>query len=157
MKKSYSDSQTLSIQLHKLGNMLDKAADMKLNSELGFSFSQFKILMAIEKNPIHSQNLIASYLGQTEAAVSRQINLLVKRKLLCRDPSCFNHRKQNLIITKSGKTLLCSAWQILDQLHQKFYKNLKADEVGLLVNSLSKIVLTVEQHFGIRNIGVKNG
>ena len=68
--------------LHQLVFILDRQSDEALRERLGIGYSQFKILMAAKHRSGLKQNDIASYLGQTEASVSRQIKLMKANGLL---------------------------------------------------------------------------
>src|SRR5437867_4108440 len=114
-------SRDITYNLHKVVFLLDKIADKALEQKLEITFSQFKILMAIDGEEV-CQKTIADYWDMTEAAVSRQIDLLVAKKIINRKENAENRRQHMLSLTKTGKQQLKSAIKLIDQKYEEIFQ-----------------------------------
>jgi DNA-binding MarR family transcriptional regulator len=121
---------------------MDKIADKVLDSKLHISFSQFKVLMAIDSKTV-CQREIAEYWDSTEAAVSRQIEILVKENLISRKENVENRRQNLLVLTKKGKEILETGYKALDKSNEKMYTVLDERERTVLVEGLHKLLKVI--------------
>ena len=103
----------LGYMLNHVASVMSKQADQVLQEELGLGLSQFKILMVLQKNDRVQQRFIADSLGQTEASISRQIQLLKDKGLLTskRDPK--NLRQHITVPTADGLALTTTAMNLI--------------------------------------------
>lgn len=134
-----SPQQALTIRLHKLGFLLDKAADTCLQSHVQFGLSQFRILAMLKQDTNCSQIHIAQLLDQTEAAISRQINLMVKEGLVMRVTKPSNRRERILSLTDSGHEKLEQGWAALQQLQHEAFENVSETEKEALSELAEKL------------------
>lgn len=106
----------LGYMLNHVASVMAKQADQILQERLDIGLSQFKILMVLQKNENVQQRFIADSLGQTEASISRQIQLLQDKGLLTskRDPK--NLRQHITVPTATGFQLTKTAMQVLAEL-----------------------------------------
>src|SRR5512146_2745468 len=102
----------LNYLIHHLAAVMGKQTEQVLQEQLGVGLSQYKILMVLEWNPRIGQKAIADSLGQTEAAVSRQIKLLKSKNLLTIKPDPHNRRKHITTPTPLGMQLTEAAADI---------------------------------------------
>src|SRR4051812_18773012 len=93
---------SLNFLINHLAAVMGKQSDQTLREQLGIGLSQYKILMVLEWNPRTGQKSIAISLGQTEAAVSRQIKLLKEKGLLETRIDPNNKRKHITVPTPQG-------------------------------------------------------
>ena len=112
---SITTSRELAIKLHKLNFILQRISDQALQAELGVSFSQFLTLTALKHRPGTSQAAVANFLGVTPAAVSRQIELLLRQKLISKHPDSRNRRQSVLGLSAEGRETINRAIRALDQ------------------------------------------
>ncbi len=89
---------------HKAVYVFDRKADRLLAETQGGTFSQFLVLMAIVQCPGLSQQNIASFLDLTPAAVSSQIDTLVKAELIERKQDPHSRRSHVVSLTTAGET-----------------------------------------------------
>ena len=136
---SLSPQQALTIRLHKLGFLLDKAADTCLQSHVQFGLSQFRILAMLRQDSNCSQIHIAELLDQTEAAISRQINLMVKEGLVMRVTKPTNRRERVLSLTDEGRQRLEVGWQALQELQYETFENVNETEKQALSDLAEKL------------------
>jgi DNA-binding MarR family transcriptional regulator len=110
--------------LQRLAFLLSKQSDQVLQEQLGIGFSQFKILMVLGWNPSVRQRHIAEKLGQTEAAVSRQIKLLKEAGLLTAKVNPENRREHITAPTAKGDKLCEKALVLLNNYHAPMFDEL---------------------------------
>ena len=101
MKLSNRD---LGYGIHRLNFLLERLLERGL-VDAPISFSAFKILMSLHRQPEFSARQIADFLGQTEAGVSRQIEHLVAAGYLEATTNASNRRQRILTVTASGKAV----------------------------------------------------
>lgn len=127
--------------LQHLSSVLAKQSDQVLQEQLGLGLSQFKILMALQWNPHTQQRQIAETLGQTEASVSRQIKLMIRRGLLSSTVSPDNRREHLTTPTTKGIKLTEVALGLLNRYH--------APTFGVLTDKqkaqLAEILVTIHR------------
>ena len=106
-------ANNLGYMINHVASVMSKQADQVLQEELGLGLSQFKILMVLQKNDRVQQRFIADSLGQTEASISRQIQLLQDKGLLTskRDPK--NLRQHITVPTADGLALTKTAMNLI--------------------------------------------
>jgi DNA-binding MarR family transcriptional regulator len=142
MKKGTNEYQAVTYSLHKVVYLLDKLAEDQLKEKLGITFSLFRILIAIDNKTV-SQCEIARYWEMTEAAVSRQIDILDEKGFISREKDKENRRQNNLSLTETGKKILKQSVDVLEETHAKMYQNLDKKELELLETTLEKLLQTV--------------
>jgi len=71
--------------------VLDKVADSILRKKTKLTLSQLKIMMSLSDNAHYCQREVAGFLGVTEAAVSRQMDVMRKKGLLSKKKATCGH------------------------------------------------------------------
>ncbi len=123
--------------LQHLSFVLARQSDQILLEQLGIGFSQFKILMALQKSPNVQQRWIAERLGQTEASISRQIKLLQDLGIVVRVPSPENRRQHITRPTPKGERLTIKAMEVLNSYHGPMFDKLTVKQQQQLTEILS--------------------
>lgn len=141
MSKNFSDA--IAYKIHKAVFVMDKVADSTLQNKLDITLSQFLILMAIEHHTNVSQIEIANFLELTQAAVSRQIEVLRNKKLITISQNEENRRENILHPTSLGQKLFREAGKILDETFENLYKVMNNSEKEQLEKSLDKLLFSV--------------
>jgi len=118
---------------------MDRKAEESLQEHFGMTFSQFRMLMVIEKHKLPCQAEIAKFHGLTPAAVSRQIELLTEKKLIKAIPNTENRRENILSLTPEGKKITKQALTLLDKIFEKMYHILTPTEQASLSANLEKL------------------
>ena len=129
----------ITFNLHKVVFLLDKRADRELQDKLGITFSQFKIVTAIDHKDV-SQKDIASYWDMTEAAVSRQIELLLEKHIVAKEENKDNRREHKLTLTQSGKKLLDQGQEVIERGLEDIYNTLTKEERDTVNGVLQKLL-----------------
>lgn len=125
--------------LQHLAFTMGRQNDQILQERLGIGFSQFKILMVLEKNPYVQQRDIADALGQTEASISRQIKLMLDKGLLQTKVQPENRRRHLTVPTAKGLRLTEEALEALNGFHAPMFERLSEKDQTKLLETLSKM------------------
>ncbi len=141
MSKNFSDA--IAYKIHKAVIVMDKIADSTLGQKLNITLSQFLILMAVEHHTNVSQIEIANFLELTQAAVSRQIEVLRNKKLISITQNKESRRENILHPTPLGQKLFREAGKILDETFENLYKVMNDKEKESLEKSLDKLLFSV--------------
>ncbi|MBX4187791.1 MAG: MarR family transcriptional regulator [Candidatus Doudnabacteria bacterium] len=142
-------SKEITFKIHKAVFLLDKMCDQILQDRLGLGFSQFLVLMTLAGMPKAPQKSVAKSLDQTQAAVSRQLDLLVDQGYVSRERNPDSRREYVLSLTKSGEKKFRQGLSEIDQRYDKLFQIWKKDEKNNLLGCLDKLLLE------IRTKGVK--
>lgn len=129
----------LNYLIHHLAAVMGKQTEQVLQEQLGVGLSQYKILMVLEWNPRIGQKAIADSLGQTEAAISRQIKLLKSKGLLIIKPDPRNRRKHITTPTPLGMQLTEAASGILRRHFSADFAKLGDDQLTRLTTGLQQL------------------
>lgn len=131
-----SPANNLGYLIQHVAAVMAKQADQLLQERISLSLSQFKILMVLQKNPQVQQRFIAESLGQTEASISRQIQLLKDKGLLTSKRNPLNLRKHVTTPTAKGEELTERAMKLLSEGFGDAYTAIGSDAVNQLLSSL---------------------
>lgn len=123
--------------LHHLSFVLARQSDQVLQEQLGVGFSQFKILLILDKGIGVQQRDIAIKLGQTEASISRQIKLMQESGLITSEAAPNNRRQRITRLTPKGKRLTDKAMEILNSYHSPIFARLSAKQQEQMREALS--------------------
>lgn len=143
-----SDNSELATNIHRLSSVLGKVGDSTLQECCGFGMSQFKILWMLN---IHEagvlQMTIASWLNQTEAAVSRQVALMQQERLIDKEVDPNNRRNHIIKLTSDGKKLAVGSMNALVKEYKPYFSVLSEAEQRQLNTMLEKIFYKVCQEY----------
>jgi len=127
---------------HKTVCVFDRKADRLLAENLGGTFSQFLVLMAIAHSPGLSQQKIAIFLDLTPAAVSRQIDTLVKAELIQREQDPHSRRSHIVSLTAGGETRFRAMKSALIEAFEK-ESPVDARELDAASETMERLVATM--------------
>lgn len=130
------------VKLHKVTFLLDRITDITLQKGMGLSFSHFLILMALGRRTL-SQRDIADFHGVTEAAVSRQIELLRKKDFIDRQTDPTNRRKHVIVLTKRGELQLAKALALLQKKFDSIMSVWSKREQAQMVELLHRLLIRI--------------
>lgn len=134
-------TETLVISLHKAVFALDRTVDRLLAERFDLTFSQFFILRVLVKRPGTTQKAIAGARGLTEPAVSRTIELLLRKGLVGRRVNPGNRRERLLVLTKKGSSTEARARRAALGKVEKPLRTLSAAERKTLGSALDKLMI----------------
>jgi MarR family transcriptional regulator, temperature-dependent positive regulator of motility len=141
-RTAYPDA-ALSGSVYRISFYLQHKSDEILQTKLGIGFSQFKLMMALEKHPAVEQLTLAKFLGQTEASISRQIQLMRHSQLITVEKDSKDHRRRVVRLTGQGKVLLEEATRALNDVHQQSFSSLSAVEKAEFSSVIEKLTAAI--------------
>lgn len=109
MNETLQPHEAIFYLLQHTGDMLERQLDQALQEQLGIGMSQYRILALLTEGTEQGQRIVAHNLGQTEAAVSRQVGLLGKKGYIQGRINEKNRRQHLIAITPKGVKLLEAA------------------------------------------------
>src|SRR5258708_29930147 len=133
---------TLAHSLHKTVLMMNKLEEKVLQENFDLPLTQFRILMSIDQHTI-CQSEIARLWEVSDAAISKQIELLIESGRIARKENPDNRRQYSLVLTHRGQTLLNSAQKIIEKKYAAAYQSLSSTEKSALVDGVKKIELSI--------------
>ncbi len=133
------NSNSITYLLHSVSGLMEKFEGQILKDIFNISFSQFRVMLAVSHGHL-SQKEIADYWNITEAAVSRQVECLVKNELLKRKVNPKNRRKNTIEVTEKGKKKLDAAIQYIEKRYEEVFTNFDFEKQKNLSGSLRIIV-----------------
>lgn len=136
-------SQAIAYKIHKVVFVMDKTADATLQKKADLTLSQFLILMNVVQNAGLTQIEIANFLEITQAAVSRQIDVLRNKNLITIKQNEENKREHLLFPTSQGKEIFTKSNEILHKAFDDLYKVMSDKEKENLEKSLDKLLFSV--------------
>ncbi len=129
-------SNKIGFLIQHLASSLGRTNDQVLQEQLGIGFSQFKLMMVLQKMPHIQQKQIASALNQTEASISRQIKLLHEKLLLQTVVSPKNRREHITTLTLKGVRYSEEARRILAEYSKPMFDGLSEKDQEQLAQHL---------------------
>lgn len=131
---------SLAYRVHKLVLLMEHQADQELKTSLDISFNQFLMLVAIVQHSKGNQRAIATFLQLTEAAVSRHVDLLVKRSLITRMSNKENRREHIVAVTPTGRHMYAEAVTLISALSRRMFAVLTPAEQSEFETSLDTLL-----------------
>lgn len=114
--------------LEHISGQLHRQSDQTLQERLGVGMSQLNIMTMLQDYPETSQRRLAGGLGQTEAAVSRQIKLLADKNLVAVKIDPAERRRRIIALTPRGIKLAEAAREVLAEKRRQVYQNLNVKQ-----------------------------
>ena len=105
-----------------------KTNDHLLTTHLGLTLSQFKILSALKRAPRTSQRTLADFWMMTEASISRQVEILAKKKMITAAHNPETRREHLLKLTAEGEKALLKADRLIDVALERTFQSIGAKE-----------------------------
>jgi DNA-binding MarR family transcriptional regulator len=125
--------------LQQLGFVFERHCDQVFMEQLGIGYSQYKILNLLKEQSGARQNELATALHQTEASISRQVKILIKRGLIINRVNPKNKREKLSTVTYKGERITDAANDILDKYDQAVTNGLDEKQKTTLLILLQKI------------------
>lgn len=137
MKSDFCNSTGFLI--HEVVAFMDSQAQKILQTKLDISYFQFLILCMVHSNPEATQKDLSVMLNYTEAAVSKQVEILRKSGFLDRQVDKNNRRQHILSLTDLGLQIVHKAYKILHDAGSVFFQVLEKSEQAIFNKSLLKL------------------
>lgn len=122
--------------LQHLTSLLTRNSDQILQEQLGVGYAQFKIMRITENGHPVKQRYIADVLGQTEASVSRQTKILIKKGYVTKKVDPHNKRVRLVEITQKGQEMTSVILDLLNKYHKSIMGNISDKQQASLISML---------------------
>ena len=142
--------------ISRLRFALERASNQLLVDECGWGSSHFRLLVCIAHAQNADQAEIARELGQTEAAVSRQLKFLIDNKLIMQKANPENRRQNQLSITPFGHQELVKAKALMKKNLNRLFADLDPGTMQQTINLLESITAKIELVNKLKGQGDKN-
>lgn len=133
-------TKEIGTRVHKLACLMGRAAEQRLRTVGSLTFAQFRILVAVLHGAKLNQRSIAAHHGITEAAVSRMLATLQRRKLVRLVPDPANRRTNQLTLTQQGVKLAEHAAKILEGQFTRAFRQVSAQERKRFLHILDSLI-----------------
>jgi len=110
-------SNKLDYILQHITSLLTRDTDQVLLEQLGIGYAQYKLLRVLFDEVPKKQRFIANSLGQTEASISRQIDILIDKQLVTKTTDPNNKRVRLVLITSKGKNIVSATHTVMNRYH----------------------------------------
>lgn len=108
-------SQTYLYKMHRLTTSLDALFDTKLRQHADIGLSQFTLLLSVKQLQPATQRHLASFLGISPGAISRQVELALKSRWITLAHDTTDRRKQHLSLTPAGQKKITTGVNALEK------------------------------------------
>jgi DNA-binding MarR family transcriptional regulator len=123
---------------------LSRVNDRRLRP-LGLTFAQLPVLMALSKTDALSQKELAGLARIEQPSMAQLLARMDRDGLIRRAPSPHDRRVSLISLTESGLTKLAQVHSALFETNDQALRGFSAEEVGLLVGLLRRLVVNLEE------------
>ncbi|MEI6729454.1 MAG: transcriptional regulator [bacterium] len=132
--------------IHEVVAFMDNQAQKILQTKLDISYFQFLILCMVDSNPEATQKDLSVMLKYTEAAVSKQVEILRKSGFLDIQVDKNNRRQHILRLTDLGTQIVQKAYKLLNDAGSVFFQTLEKAEQKVFNKSLLKLSKFIQSY-----------
>ena len=137
MQEDNVTATSIAYFLHYIASTVERQSDQILQEQLGISFAQYKVLWVLQVHPNVLQKELASSLAQTEASITRQIQLLRNKGLITTTRNERNRREHITVVTTKGNQIVEVALKLLARQYDQTLSSLDEKAKQTLIESLS--------------------
>ena len=134
----YDLKNSIGYRINQLANKINTQLNKRL-LPYNIGIEQRAILEIIKFEPHVNQTTIAQLLGKDKTTISRTLNALEKKELICRSGFLQDKRSNLLTLTQKAETILTQSQEEITQLREQLHHALDEEEKLSLFNSLDKI------------------
>ncbi|HTK05452.1 MAG TPA: MarR family transcriptional regulator [Candidatus Eisenbacteria bacterium] len=142
-KNATGEQRALALKLRKTVFVMDRVIGRALASDGGLSLSHFMMLFMAARFPGVTQRTIASHLDLTEAAVSRQAELLKRKGYVARGRNPQSLRERTLTLTPEGRRALAVARRRVHGLMDRFFAVLRPAERKTMSAAFDRLLVSM--------------
>ncbi len=128
---------------------LEEAVERRLLEEVAgerLTLSQFRLLKLVAVTDAHTISDVGLFLDVSNAAASKAVDKLVRRKLLRRKEGQPDRRKIRLSLTRSSKRLLAAYEHRSERKLAEVFRGFTQDELKRTANLLDRLSIGLVQH-----------
>ena len=139
---------SLTQNIHQFVFLFDNLMDNHLSKNIELSFSQFMLMMALQKRMTHlSQKKVVEFLKLSPGAVSRQIDNLHERGYISREVNEENRREHLISLTETGTKTMKKACDLMEVFFEEFYSVLSPEEKENMLTSVQTLSTVVKEKY----------
>jgi len=145
---------------HVFASAVEDVVERELLEEVAgksITLSQFRLLLLVALTDAHTINDVGLFLGVSNAAASKAVDKLVRRKLLRRKEGQPDRREICLSLTESSKRLLAAYEQKKEQKLAEAFHGFSSDELKRTANLLDRISAGLMDHRRREDVCLKCG
>jgi DNA-binding MarR family transcriptional regulator len=142
MKSAERNKKTY-LALQQFYILLDRRLTSTINNKTLLTYAQFQVLKIIADSHLSTQDMIASTLGISQPAVSKQVRLLLDRELIHATSAASDRRKTILHVTARGKVQLKKALVLVEEQLEDLLGTLSAKNRISLERSLNTLTVAL--------------
>lgn len=132
---------SLDFDLHKLVYLMDSIAGQKLTQNSSpITYSQYLVLSQIGKYGEINQRKLSQLISISDAAISRQVELLKQRKFLNAMTNVTNRRERILTLTTSGQKAVNQALEVIHTALTHPTSSLEDQEIANFNETIYKLI-----------------
>lgn len=145
---------------HVFASAIEGTVEKRLLEEVAgkhLTLSQFRLLMLVALTDAHTINDVGMFLGVSNAAASKAVDKLVRRKLLRRKEGQPDRREICLSLTESSKRLLAAYQQKKQRKLATIFRGFAGDELRRTVNLLDRLSAGLLDHHSHEDVCLQCG
>ncbi len=141
--KSVERNKKTYIALQQFLTLLDRRIITTISTKTLLTYAQFQVLKIIADNHLSTQDSIASILGISQPAVSKQVRLLREHELIHATAASSDKRKIILHVTARGRIQLKKATALIEGQLEELLGNLSAKSRVSLERTLNTLTVAL--------------
>jgi DNA-binding MarR family transcriptional regulator len=110
------------------------------------TFQQFKLLRLVARTDGHTIGEVASFLGVSDAAASKSVDKLVRRKYVSRSESKSDRRMMHLTLLENGRRVVEGYEELRDRKMAEIFASFRAAELHQAAVLLDRLSATLVDH-----------
>ena len=139
MKNNRRTKKSTFPPLLHLSYVLQQSAEEMLETETGVGLSAARIMSVLDKSAAVSQRMVALQLRQTEANVSRQLQVMKKSGLVSITRNKKDNRQRDVTLSAKGARKYQDALKVLKKQQRQFMRILNAGETAAIETAAQKL------------------
>lgn len=124
----------LFMALNKSVFIMEKSIEHVLRVDGRLTLSQFDVLLRVSVLKTVSQQVISEITHKTQASVSRQVALLLRKKLITKVQNSKNRREYVLTCTPLGETYVKKVMEVLDAHFARVLVDFSVEDIRSMVS-----------------------
>ncbi|HTM68068.1 MAG TPA: MarR family winged helix-turn-helix transcriptional regulator [Candidatus Binatia bacterium] len=138
-KEKSAEPRSLALKVRRTAFVMDRIIGRALARDGGLSLPHCMMLYFAARFPGVTQRTIASHLDLTEAAVSRQAELLRRRGLIIRGRNPESRRERTVTLTPEGRRALAAARRRVRGIMDRFFSVLRPAERKVMAAAFDRL------------------
>lgn len=136
-----NSKRNIDFDLHRLIYLMNSVAGQKLSQhDSPITYSQYLVLNSIAKNGKINQRQLSKIISISDAAISRQVDLLKQRKFLKAETNKANRRERILCLTNHGELAVNQAEKVIESIFSTPSYSIEDQEIISFNLTIDKLI-----------------